>query len=260
MHLDRVTVTGADDSISPNDLVSLTQEFPFVEWGILVSHSQGTIGQGSPRFPSARWITDIQSLAETTGIFNLSLHLCGRWVRDLLAKGEINWPDSLLHCFQRVQLNFHADKTPCEPKSFASALKKIGKQFIFQIDGAKGNEHLDAAHSEEVPACYGLFDISGGAGILPQEWPAPIYLDVSPGAHGEGVESYAYHGYAGGLGPENLDDQIPLIAKACAGARIWIDMETRVRSRDDLKFDLSKVRHCLEIAAPFVGVDFIASK
>lgn len=38
-----------------------------------------------------------------------------------------------------------------------------------------------------------------------------------------------------------------------AEGRIWIDMETRVRSNNDATFDLTKVRRCLEIAAPFVA-------
>ena len=31
--LDRVTITGADDSVRPTDLLELSREFPFVEWG-----------------------------------------------------------------------------------------------------------------------------------------------------------------------------------------------------------------------------------
>jgi hypothetical protein len=100
--------------------------------------------------------------------------------------------------------------------------------------------------------------VGPGAGILPREWPKPIYLDVHPGDDGCGVQQHRYHGYAGGLGPDNLAEQIPLILAAAAGnehtaeGRIWIDMETRVRSSDDRTFDLAKVRRCLEIAAPYV--------
>ena len=276
MAIDRVTITGADDSISPAELIPLTREFPFVEWGILASQNN-TFGRspnseeavfftdkdrrgGCNRYPSPRWITDLQSLAETSGeLPNLSLHINGIWVRQLLL-GSFIVPPELLHCFGRVQLNFHAERTRCNPSAFADALAKLaGKYLIFQLDGEKGNAHLDAAHGMEVGNCYGLFDVSGGAGILPQKWPEPIYLDVQPGESGMGVELWGYHGYAGGLGPENLAEQIPLILKAAAGTqyinegRIWIDMETRVRSDNDRRFDLSKVRECLEIAAPYVN-------
>lgn len=257
MAIDRVTITGADDSVSPADLIPITREFPFVEWGILASQNN-TFSGGCNRYPSPKWIADLQSLAETSGeLPNLSLHINGVWVRQLLL-GSFIIPAELLNCFGRVQLNFHAERTICNPPSFADALTKLsGKYLIFQLDGEKGNAHLDAANGMEVGNCFGLFDVSGGAGVLPAKWPEPIYLDVQPGDSGMGVESWDYHGYAGGLGPDNLAEQIPLILKAAAGTRytnegrIWIDMETRVRSSDDRQFDLAKVRKCLEIAAPY---------
>lgn len=251
MSINRVTMTGADDSIRPQDLLPLTKEFPFVEWGILASDNNTFRSGGTCRYPSPAWIAKIQTLAEVTGELPLlSLHINGSWVRNLLT-GELTMPQGLFHCFNRVQLNFHAEKNTCSPREFASVLNGIGKQFIFQIDGKQGNKWLEEAQSYEARNCYGLFDVSGGAGILPREWPKPIYLDG-------GEEQHAYHGYAGGLGPDNLAEQIPLILAAAAGnehtaeGEIWIDMETRVRSDDDRQFDLAKVRRCLEIAAPFV--------
>lgn len=35
--INKVTVTGADDSIDPGDLISIQQEYPFVEFAILLS-------------------------------------------------------------------------------------------------------------------------------------------------------------------------------------------------------------------------------
>lgn len=257
--IDRVTITGADDSIDANDLIPLTKEFPFVEWGILASLNNTVSNGGTTRYPSPRWISDIQGLAEIGHLPNLALHINGKWVRSLL-QGEITFSIDLLHCFRRVQLNFHAERSACVPREFAACLKSLNKPFIFQLDGERGNTHLDAANSEEVPRLHGLFDVSGGAGVLPAEWPKPIYLDVQPGENGQGVERWAYHGYAGGLGPDNLADQIPLILAASAGTQdtsegmIWIDMETHVRSNGDRQFDLAKVRRCLEIASPYIGL------
>ncbi len=163
-------------------------------------------------------------------------------------------PLELLYRFQRVQLNFHADRTECKPKQFVDALREIKKrEFIFQLDGVKGNKHLEAAHEYEAPRCYALFDASGGAGTLPREWPKPIYIDVEPGEHGCGEQFPAYHGYAGGLGPQNLATEIPRIAEAAGDAPIWIDMETHVRTPDDTVFSLSRVRKALEICKPFIS-------
>ncbi|MHB1675039.1 MAG: hypothetical protein ACYCSP_12405 [Acidobacteriaceae bacterium] len=37
MKLETVTITGADDSTDIVELAELSEEFPFVEWGILIS-------------------------------------------------------------------------------------------------------------------------------------------------------------------------------------------------------------------------------
>lgn len=42
---------------------------------------------------------------------------------------------------------------------------------------------------------------------------------------------------AGGLGPENVFAELDAIATACQGQRFWIDMESRVRTVQDV-FDL----------------------
>lgn len=246
MNLDRVTITGADNSTTPESLALLTEKYPFVEWGILVSSSYRDAG-GS-RFPSHDWIRRLQRI--TAGMeISLSLHVCGHWVRELLM-GNSYIPEFMLSGFQRIQLNFHAERTPCDPRLCYNALLSLGApQFIFQIDGATGNAHLESVTAEydgdgRAIDAVPLFDISGGAGILPTEWPKPQYMNNDV--------DHCYHGYAGGLGPENLAAQLPLIGEAAGNTRIWIDMETRVRSADDKKFDLAKVSRCLDIASPFV--------
>lgn len=261
MILDRVTMTGADDSTHPQNLIAISALYPCVEWGILVS--SGHAPQGSPRFPSLDWIKELQKIAAVTPSMKLSLHVCGQWTRDLLL-GKITIPEWMFEGFQRVQLNFHAERTECNPEACFHALHKLTtstrpRQFIFQIDGRGGNEHLEAIMLEnddggdDAIDAVALFDISGGAGILPKQWPEPRYIEQA--CHPDdpaGKDHYAYHGYAGGLGPQNLAEQLPLIAAAAGETRVWIDMETHIRSMDDAAFDLTKVRDCLAICDPFV--------
>lgn len=236
MKLDRVTITGADNSIEPSALIALSDQYPFAEWGILASCKS----MGKPRFPTIEWIQALQSIGR--GHPKMSLHICGQWVRELLL-GVRHIPLELFDYFECVQLNFHGEKLDYSLDDFCTVLSETvaKRQVIFQIDGNMGQVLIAEVTGagcqtfDPVP----LFDVSHGAGVLAKEWPQPF-------------DDHIYHGYAGGLGPDNLAEQIPLIAAAAGDARIWIDMETRVRSNGDRQFDLALVEQCLSIAAPFV--------
>ena len=259
--LESVTITGADDFVEPQDLIDLSLEFPFVEWGILLHESKEGL---NPRFPSKQWIDELVSLKNKR--INLAGHICGSWVRKL----AVNLDDSVfkerpefLEYFQRIQLNFSCyDVAPR-----MVALLPKNKKFILQI-GSKGiADKIKLVDLSRDKMCDGelscltnlsiLFDRSGGKGISPEKWPKPIYnVDC---------------GYAGGLGPDNLNEQILKIIETVGQQTVyevdfpfaplqidvpfWIDMETSVRTND--KFDLKKVRKCLEICKPWVSEDLI---
>jgi hypothetical protein len=234
MNLDRVTVTGADDSIKPEDLVPLTEKYPFVEWGILFSGSR----QGGPRYPSDGWISKLMHPAMQNRLPNLCAHLCGKWVRDLVLDGKATWWEKYrgyAEIFKRVQLNFHGQFHKAG-KGFSGRLKNLEHDFILQHDGV--NDATILALGADLPVSP-LFDRSGGAGVLPASWPKPIWK---------------YQGYAGGLSPENIEDELHRILDAAGESRIWIDVETRVRSEDDGRFDLGKVELFLKRCQPFVRV------
>lgn len=246
MQLARVTITGADESVSPADLARLTDAYPFVEWGILVSKSS----TGIPRYPHAEWIDDLcRTVRSDNSALPLALHVCGQWVRKLLVGENVIAPELLMHQFPRVQLNFHAENVACYDDAFFRVLTEFPfqpRQFIFQLDGKLGNRHFDMVRKRnensipEVDAVP-LFDISGGAGRTPKQWPDPVV----------GVPM----GYAGGLGPANIEAQLLNIAEKACGHVVWVDMETHVRSEDDRQLDLTKVEAVLEICARFRTVD-----
>ena len=279
MKLDRVTITGADNSIAAADLAALSNDFPFVEWGILCSKTQ----MGGTRFPDRKWLDQLEKVYLYTAGMNLSCHLCGRWVRDFLKEGDHKFTNeigsTLFHAFQRVQLNFHGQPHQLDLEKFCNGidlLEKYGptrqpKQWIFQFDRVN-DDFLKSVLDRKIDGVP-LFDTSGGIGQLPDSWPLPIGRKKAVGGDENGPDcenpgdpplcvgchptcaSYVeplYCGYAGGLGPDSLEEQLPKIAEAASEARIWIDMETRVRSDDDQQFDLKKVRRCLEITDPFV--------
>jgi hypothetical protein len=225
MYLNKVTITGADDSTGILQLVELSEEFPFVEWGILVSRRQ----EGSYRFPSREWM---DRLAAVSGRLQLSMHICGAWVRQMFV-GELDWTDLpvLLQNCQRIQINTHAERHASTVALLPQLDTHKDKQIIFQWDGV--NDHLTyvaLAHGLNVAA---LFDTSGGAGILPKEWPAQTGKFPC--------------GYAGGLGPGNVVENIRKIESLCS-APYWIDMERRVRTHDDSALNMDSVKEVLRLA------------
>jgi hypothetical protein len=228
MNCETVTITGADDMTDMYELVDLSAEFPFVEWGILVSARN----EGRQRFPSRHWIELFSGQVRRHGM-KVATHICGEWVRELLV-GELNWnclPFGLLPVSWRVQINTHGGVYPSTTAMWDRMDELRGKKFIFQWEGV--NDHLARATIQRggLSALSVLFDKSGGMGLVPDEWPKQL--------------SGIYCGYAGGLGPHNISQQLEKLEHLCQW-EYWIDMEQNVRTDDGEKLDLAKVRTVLE--------------
>lgn len=242
MSLNCVTITGADDETDPLALQELSARYPFVEWGILIGSNFGQ------RFPSIEWIHRLIKCRENSdNAMKLSLHVCGRPLREI-ASGVSHLDKALgqaLYAFQRVQLNWHgvrmADGVRANVLDAFCGLDGFGwaPTLIFQLDGINDELYREAARRFD---CVGLLDRSHGAGIMPKEWPSRHPLICC--------------GWAGGLGPENLEAEIPRIqVNALKSFGFWIDMETNVRTDDGQRLDLERVNQCLQIASKFVDVD-----
>lgn len=238
----KVTVTGADDSIRPETLIEIAAEFPFVEFGILLSRN----AMGKNRFPSKEWLR--QMIAECSGRgIQFSGHICGAWVREILAGKWPKWDFYNIHdsfispdVFKRWQINTHAQPHNVDFIQLPYILLELEKNeqsVIFQYDDVN-TELVSRSVKAKADNVSALFDLSHGAGILPSSWPKPI----------EGVPC----GYAGGLSPENVSEQLSKLESAVGDSTIWIDAETKLRSADDQVFDIEKVRAFLAAAKPRV--------
>lgn len=237
-----VTITGIDIYSNLSRLEQLQTRFPFVEWGVLLSKTKE--GKDN-RYPPAEWITDLIS----TPLY-VAGHVCGLWARDIADGGDMfvqdRGPLGWLDLFRRVQLNVShvlEDIHPYDP--FYKALEKIrpqngaGPRLIVQVRTMHGtilDPLLDKVDF--------LYDCSGGRGILPDYWPAPVAL-----VKGD-RRLLPNCGYAGGLNPDNLAGQLPLMQQAAEGQPVWIDVESGVRTSEVL--DLDKVERFLETAQPYV--------
>ena len=230
--LTNLTFTGADDQVFVNELAKICKQYPFVELGILAGNNP----PGTQRFPSNDWIDNIANEWHLP----LSLHLCGDLVDEFLnGSSEIimkRYPSIQLEHFQRLQINTGGKNRRYEIafiKEFLEA-EVPDVELIFQVDGSNLALIDDMSKLARNGANISfLYDMSKGKGILPEKWP-----DYDPLFH---------QGYAGGLTPDNLHEQITLIGEKVGDFESWIDIETGVRSFEKEYFDISKVKTCCEI-------------
>lgn len=231
MKLTHCTLTGVDAQTDLAGIKSLSTEFPFVEWGFLYSPKR----QGMPgRYPSVAMLQN--AFLHLPPDVRVALHVCGQGVPDLLRNGE-QVIEELVELVAarggRVQLNFNLLDGRVTQTDLTKFLKRFPNLTVITQHNAANASLATLMWQASNHAV--LFDESGGRGQLPGGWKVPM----------PGVAC----GYAGGLGPDNLGEQLDLISAAAGDCDFWIDMEGKLRTLDETKcdwFDLEKARRCLE--------------
>jgi hypothetical protein len=184
MRLTRITITGADDAVDHGALIKLSEEFPFVEWGILRSRKLNQLHDDLwskapryPRYPSTTWRNLLGiAIGQTRTRVQLAAHLCGEISRDAMA-GKFGYDACSLN-YQRVQLNgFSAYTLPM--LYVAERFENI--EFILQCADMPAASHAAGLHQRH-PNVSILWDTSSTQ-------PAPIrHGSVGP----EGSPSTTY--------------------------------------------------------------------
>jgi hypothetical protein len=236
---------GADDSVHPHHLVVLANAFPLVEFGVLFRPDK----EGQPRYATTAWV---QRLAQAVTASNspnrlkLAAHLCGSRVNEVLS-GETAFLTQLCQWgFGRVQINATAVNgvdTSALAESVPHLLQAMRNfpqlEFILQKNDetrllwqgfldSKGETTLLPTNMSM------LVDESKGTGVAAESWPSP-----SP--------DYEI-GYAGGIGPDNIESVLREVVKVAQGRKFWIDMESSLRSTKNGQdvFDLDKCYGVIE--------------
>jgi hypothetical protein len=226
MKLTKVTITGADDGVDLRALAALSEQFPFVEWGLLLSNKRF----GEKRYPSTRWLLEAP---DVLGFERLSYHLCGEFARRVMGGDPTMVPREI----KRIQLNgFGTYRLPC--LIAADMCKEL--EFVLQCSDAGALHHADQLREQGgLSNVVALWDPSGGLGIsfAEQTW-FPLARD-----------NKIPIGYAGGINESNVEDTIAMLCTG-TGDPLWIDLESGART-DDV-FDLAKVERILKLAAAFV--------
>jgi phosphoribosylanthranilate isomerase len=223
-----VTFTGVDNRTNFTTVRSLAEKYPFIEFGILLSLT--------PDDKDERYMT-IPEINEAVGYLQgnvpLALHICGSAVRHFVL-GTDEVVTDLARQFGRVQLNFSASKGDFTADQLSDAMVKMpGKVITQHFPSNSALVDVVTAANHQV-----LYDTSGGRGLETAEWLAPFPAKVT--------------GYAGGLGPDGIEDSIDAIQAVTGSAPVWIDMESRVRTEGYL--DLKKCRVVASAVAERVGV------
>lgn len=195
----RITLTGIDKRVPYNWLDEALAEYPELELGLLYTHGP----EGRPRYPRASWIEHM--VYEFPG--RCAVHLCGGRIRAEAQHGTL--PEWVAQA-ARIQAN--GSYGICEVANLC--LRYPNSEIITQhtLHGEDLTTYPNIANHAL------LVDASGGRGVSPGTWHRPTTTKRV--------------GFAGGLGPDNLAQELPRIANVSTG-EYWVDMEGRLRDHND---------------------------
>ena len=224
--IDLVTFTGVDSHTPMQALADLAERYPRVEFGVLVGSHTGEVEGGI--FPPMRVVESLRDMGERM-TYNTSIHLCGSYARQVMRpEGPSDEIYQMCDGFGRVQVNLHGDAFDLSRIDVASpAVRRFADMVTCQsviLQHRDGWERIPVTHKR----VEYLFDRSEGRGLESfDQWPEPS-------------RDLFRMGYAGGIGPHNIDKAIGF-AERHPESRIWLDMEGRIRT-SDYWLDLAAVR------------------
>ena len=209
-----LTLCGVDERTREDEVLGLAERFGNIEIGVLAGSRTGE----EPRYPPVPVIERWRRFGRNHAIAT-ALHLCGRLARSV-AVGQDQDALALCSGFGRVQVNLPpGDRKSAAPQVHAFQ-QKLQRPVILQHD-----DFWEKRPGAGLNGIEYLFDRSGGRGIeLIGLWPNP--------PAGTRV------GYAGGIGPETIDKALAF-AKRYRRDRIWLDMESRIRTDDWFDVELA---------------------
>lgn len=226
------TMTGIDECTDLNRVWALSKRYPFAEWGVLYSDNRA----GTGRYPQKGWIEDLTDrIRNSNEKPAFALHICGAAVDRFLNDPIDSDVARLACCFGRIQLNRAFKPRDLEKLAHAIDCLAPSTRVIVQVNRANAWVR-EALRPYELTTFDALFDLSGGRGESPEAWESvPVELAHIP------------HGYAGGLGPDNLVDELLRIQQAHGPRPLAIDMEGSLR-QDDV-FQMDRADEVLRICA-----------
>lgn len=218
-----LTITGADDSVDPTELVKLSEQYPFVEWAILFTAT----AMGKDRYPTLGWRNSlIGATMDTKTHVGLAAHICGSFVDERLRSKEYLTTEIEMF-YRRVQFNRFNHENLGQVLEYSD---KSSSPVILPCS-TKTKPLLDLITDKS--RLQVLFDNSGGRGVFINEFPDP-------------PKDFHLCGYAGGVDENNIESVLAQLGVKFGSKPFWVDLESGARTND--KFDLAKVKRILEKA------------
>ena len=226
--LEILSFTGVDIHTNPDHLSAIAQEFPQVEFAVLVGTPTGNL---HPLFPPLDVVHRLRSLSSN---LNTAIHLCGKYARAVMQTGPMTDEAlKLSNGFGRVQVNLHGDELdPAQIPVLPEALQWFAD--TVQADNVilQHRAGWDTTPVEHPKVEY-LFDLSEGSGMESFDaWPQPPLLKRV--------------GYAGGISPLNIHQAMKFV-DLHPSSHLWLDMESQIRDQHH-RFDLDKIRTVCQAA------------
>lgn len=228
--LPTLTFTGADGSIDPRELVTLSQQYPFIEWGLNFSKTKG----GTPRYPSVHWLRVLKSeMVKQPKPIALSAHLGGLWAHELLT--GFSQPEDYLgefwNLFDRIQVNTDEIPDNYNERCLKAFRRNAEKEFI-----------LPDLYPQSTLIPFLVSRVANVAVIYPiGELHTPLPYRIPIGRN--------RCGFMGGLTPRNLLAQLGRIETTVKRGEYWIDLETTIRVERGNRFSAEAVKACIELFA-----------
>eukprot|EP01038_Epipyxis_sp_PR26KG_P007212 gene7212-9842_t len=251
---------GVDNSVSPLLLKLISQQYGWVEWGILFR----TDKEGQSRYPTFNWVEELSRnrILQTGEEMRLAGHLCGDRCQEVL-EGNSAFVKQLSELgFRRIQINATAaNNVLIESERYADYVANIQScmielpaiEWIIQCNNETKFLWEDLLKLK-IPNMSILHDASCGLGVEVTSFPSPLITPDTP------------CGYAGGIGPNNIENILQQVLAVAREALynndnnfsikpVWIDMESSLRVKQQQNsgelidiFSINKCCQCIEVA------------
>lgn len=242
MKIKIITCSGPNEKVNTSEVLSLLSDYSIAEIGVQSSGIK--CSYGTPRY---NWIKKLVDEAQNySDSLQAALHINLDWCEDFcngVVAPELAEFLSFRHknkpFFSRVQLNFTLLEGKnvvdmANPQNVANAIKAYPEHRFILSYNNRTADFIKKIYSLDVPFDV-LYDASFGAGISPNSWEAPAFLD-------------RLQGYAGGLGAENIKQQLDNIMMIVpAKTEIFIDAQGKLEDEKGA-FSADKARMYIENA------------